>query len=109
MQSRFDAQGYNNSTLIAIDKLGDRILGYMSKQENEKLRDELQTYKMAASQSNQNAVLMAAMDANKAEILRRTGSECPIAAYVVNPQTPVTFRQDCGCYNDFAYGRGFAA
>lgn len=30
--------------------------------------------------------LMAAMDANKAEILRRTGSECPIPAYVVpNP------------------------
>ena len=109
MQSRFDAQGYNNSTLIAIDKLGDRIIGYMSKQETEKLRDELQTYKMAASQSNQNAVLMAAMDANKAEILRRTGTECPAPCFVVNPPTPVTFRQDCGCYNDFAYGRGFAA
>lgn len=111
MQSRFDAQGYNNNTLIAIDKLGDRIIGYMSKQETEKLRDELQTYKMAASQSNQNAVLMAAMDANKAEILRRTGSECPSAAYIVNPPTPVTFRQGCGCGNGgYTYGQaGFAA
>lgn len=111
MQSRFDAQGYNCNTLQAIDKLGDRIIGYMSKQETEKLRDELQTYRLAASQANQNNVLMAAMDANKAEILRRTGSECPSAAYIVNPPTPVTFRQGCGCGNGgYTYGQaGFAA
>ena len=109
MQSRFDAQGYNCNTLQAIDKLGDRIIGYMSNNETQKLRDELQTYKLAASQSNQNAVLMAAMDANKAEILRRTGSECPSAAYIVNPPTPVTFRQGCGCGNGYAYGQGYAA
>ncbi len=107
MQNRFDAQGYNCTTLQAIDKLGDRIIGFMSNSETQKLRDELQTYKLAASQSNQNAVLMAAMDANKAEILRRTGSECPSAAYIVNPPTPVTFRQGCGCNNNYA--QGFAA
>ncbi len=44
---------------------------------------------LAASQSNQNAVLMAAMDANKAELLRRTGAECPVPAYWVQPPTPV--------------------
>ena len=38
------------------------------------------------SQSNQNAVLRAAIDASTAEIIRRTGNECPIPAYVVpNP------------------------
>ena len=55
------------------------------------LQAENQSLKLAASQSNQNAVLMAAMDANKAEILRRTGAECPTPAYVVQPPQPVTF------------------
>lgn len=55
------------------------------------LQQENQTLRLAASQSNQNAVLMAAMDANKAEILRRTGAECPTAAYIVQPPTPVSF------------------
>lgn len=61
---------------------------------------------MQVSQANQNAVLMAAMDANKAEILRRTGSECPTPCFVVNPPTPVNFRQGC-CNN--GYANGFAA
>ena len=67
------------------------------------LENENQSLKLAASQSNQNAVLMAAMDANKAEILRRTGAECPTPAYVVQPPQPVTFpnwcNTGCGCYN----------
>lgn len=38
------------------------------------------------SQSNQNAVIRAAIDASTAEIIRRTGNECPVPAYVVpNP------------------------
>lgn len=62
------------------------------------LENENQSLKLAASQSNQNAVLMAAMDANKAEILRRTGAECPTPAYVVQPPQPVTFPNfGCGC------------
>ena len=59
------------------------------------LENENQSLKLAASQSNQNAVLMAAMDANKAEILRRTGAECPTPAYVVQPPQPVTFPNWC--------------
>lgn len=68
----------------------------------------------AVSQSNQNAVLRAAIDASTAEIIRRTGNECPVPAYVVpNPNccygnplgvgttyglNPFTFgRNDCGC------------
>ena len=62
------------------------------------LENENQSLKLAASQSNQNAVLMAAMDANKAEILRRTGAECPTPAYVVQPPQPVTLANFCkGC------------
>ena len=62
------------------------------------LESENQGLKLAASQANQNAVLMAAMDANKAEILRRTGAECPTPAYWVNPPTPVQVPcGGCGC------------
>ena len=52
------------------------------------LESENQSLKLSASQASQNAVLMAAMDANKAEILRRTGAECPTPAYVVQPPPP---------------------
>lgn len=47
------------------------------------------------SQLNQNAVLGARIDAAVAEILRRTGNDCPTAAYIVQPPTPVTFPTNC--------------
>ena len=66
------------------------------------LESENNSLKLSASQANQNAVLMAAMDANKAEILRRTGAECPTAAYIVQPPQPVTFPTNCcGQFNGF--------
>ena len=74
------------------------ILDAMNQNYIRTLENENQSLKLAASQSNQNAVLMAAMDANKAEILRRTGAECPTPAYVVQPPQPVTFPNFCG-YN----------
>lgn len=81
------------------------ILDYLSTAETQRLRDEVQTLRLAASQSNQNAVLMAAMDANKAEILRRTGAECPTAAYLVNAPTPVNFPvNSCGQVQFGGYG-----
>lgn len=95
MQSRFDAQAYNCNTLQAIDKLGDRIIDYMSNEKVQALRDENQALRLAASQSNQNAVLRAAIDASTAEIIRRTGNDCPVPAYVVNGPTPVNFPTNC--------------
>lgn len=78
------------------------ILDFLTNSEMEKLRAENQNLKLAASQSNQNAVLMAAMDANKAEILRKTGAECPTAAYIVQPPQPVTFPvNSCGQFAGF--------
>lgn len=84
------------------------ILDFMTNSKLEDLRAENQNLKLAASQSNQNAVLMAAMDANKAEILRRTGAECPTAAYIVQPPQPVTFPvNSCGTFSGYGnYGNG---
>ena len=80
------------------------ILDFLTQDKIATLTAENQNLKLTASQANQNAVLMAAMDANKAEILRRTGAECPTPAYVVQPPTPVHFPyNNCGC-NNFAYG-----
>ena len=58
MQGRFDAQMYNNSTLMAIDKLGDRIIDYMCQNEKAALRDENFALKLAASQAHQNQYLV---------------------------------------------------
>ncbi|MDD6964090.1 MAG: hypothetical protein PUJ52_03405 [Firmicutes bacterium] len=69
------------------------ILDYLCQKETADLRAENQALKLAASQSNQNAVLQAAMDANTAEILRRT-APLPVPAYQVpNPNT----YYGCGC------------
>lgn len=67
------------------------ILDFLVQDKISTLQNENQSLKLAASQSNQNAVLKAFMDANTAEILRRTGAECPTAAYLVQPPTPVNF------------------
>lgn len=96
MQSRFDAQTYNCNTLQAIDKLGDRIIDYMAAERLQTLRDENQALRMAANLSNQNAVFGARIDAAVAELLRRTGNDCPTAAYLVQPPTPVNFPTN-GC------------
>ena len=80
------------------------ILDFLTQDKIATLTAENQNLKLAASQANQNSVLMAAMDANKAEILRRTGAECPTAAYIVQPPTPVNFTNNgCG-YTGNGYG-----
>lgn len=83
-----------NTTRDVIDNANANsraILDFLTQDKIATLTAENQNLKFAASQSNQNAVLMAAMDANKAEILRRTGAECPTPAYLVNAPTPVSF------------------
>lgn len=91
----------HNSTRDIIDNQNANsraILDFLTQDKIATLQAENQSLKLAASQSSQNAVLMAAMDANKAEILRRTGAECPTPAYWVNPPTPVQVPcGGCGC------------
>ena len=80
MQNRFDAQTYNCNTLQAIDKLGDRIIDFMTQDRIAALTAENQGLKFAASQQAQNAYLVNALK-----------EPCPIPAYFVpNP--------NC-CYN----------
>ena len=59
------------------------------------LERENSDLRMNALISNSNAVNQAARDAQTAELLRRTGHDCPTAAYVVQPPTPVTFPSWC--------------
>lgn len=88
------------------------ILDFLTQDKIQTLQAENQSLKFAASQANQNSVLMAAMDANKAELLRRTGHDCPTAAYIVQPPTPVNFPVN-GCgqvqWGNWSNGCGCAA
>lgn len=83
------------------------ILDYLCQEKISDLQAENQTLKLAASQANQNATLMAAMDANTAQIIRRTGNDCPIPAYVVQPPAQVTFPTNCcGQFNGGGWNNG---
>ena len=88
MQNRYDAQTANCGTLQAIDKLGDRIIGYLSNKEAQDLRDEVQSYRLAASQAKQNQYLI--------DQLR----PCPVPAYITCNPYAASYgfgRNDCGC------------
>lgn len=92
-----------------IDNQNANYRGLMDFLVQEKLSSkdaEIAKLNNALSQSNQNAVIRAAIDASTAEIIRRTGNDCPIPAYWVNPPTPVQapcswtnggFNGGCGC------------
>lgn len=89
-----------NTTRDIIDNANANsraILDFLTQDKIATLQAENQSLKLAASQSNQNAVLMAAMDANQAELIRRLGRDCPIPAYFVpNPNCCYTPCGTCG-------------
>lgn len=90
MQNRFDAQAYNCNTLQAIDKLGDRIIGFMSEEKMQTLRDENQALRLAASQSAQNQYLVNQL------------RPCPVPAFIAcNPYSSIY-----GGYNGAGNGCG---
>ncbi len=77
-QTRDIIENANNNTRAILD--------FLTNEKLDSLRAENQNLRLRASQSDQNAVIRAAIDASTAEIIRRTGNECPIPAYVVpNP------------------------
>ena len=85
MQNRFDMAQYNNATMQAIDKVGDRIVDYLAAEKTQALRDENFALRLAASQSQQNAYLLNQLN------------PCPIPAYITcNPKAPVNYG-GCGC------------
>lgn len=96
----------NTNTRDTIDNANSGIRAIMDKlcqMEYNGLNDkyqaalaENQSLRTAQNIYQQNAYLTAAMDANTANIIRRTGSDCPIPAYVVpNP--------NC-CYDNYGFG-----
>lgn len=88
----------NNSTRDILESNNNNtraILDFLTKDKIDTLQSENQSLRLAASQANQNAVLTAAMDANVAEIIRRTGNDCPVPAYIVNGPTPINFPTNC--------------
>lgn len=97
----------NNSTRDILENANNNtrsILDFLVQDKISTLQAENQSLKLAASLGNQNAVLMAAMDANTAQIIRRTGNEYPSPCFVVQPPTPVNFPNfgcGCGCGNGF--------
>lgn len=96
----------NNNTRDIIDSqnAGTRaILDYLCQDKISTLQNEVQSLRLAASQANQNAAIGAMINASEANIIRRTGNDCPIPAYVVNPPVPQTF---CGNGYNFTGGCG---
>lgn len=97
----------NNSTRDILENANNNtrsILDFLVQDKISTLQAENQSLKLAASQANQNAVLMAAMDANTAQIIRRTGNDYPSPCFVVQPPTPVNFPNfgcGCGCGNGY--------
>ena len=63
------------------------LMDFMVQSKISALESENQALKMAASQSNQNAVLQAAMDANTAELIRRI-NPAPVPSYQVPAPYP---------------------
>lgn len=89
------------------------LMDFMVQSKIDTLRTENESLRLRASQSEQNAVLRAAIDASTAEIIRRTGSECPVPAYVVpNPNCcygnplGVGYNGNYGGYNNGGCGCG---
>ena len=71
------------------------ILDFLTQDKIATLTAENQSLKFQASQTAQNAYIGATVDAGIAEIIRRTGHDCPIPAYITpNP--------NC-CYNYGVY------
>lgn len=100
----------NNNTRDIIDSqnAGTRaILDYLCQDKISTLQSENQALRLAASQSNQNAVIGARIDAATAEILRKTGSDCPLPAYIVQPPQPVSFATNCSGQATFNNGYGY--
>ena len=101
-----------STTRDLIDNQNANFRALMDYQVNREMREKdakIAELQNAASQAAQNAYLTAAMDANVATILRRTGHDYPTASYLVQPPTPVNFPTNgCGTvqfgYNGYTGG-----
>ena len=81
------------------------ILDFLTRDKIATLTAENQSLKFQASQTAQNAYIGATVDSAVAELIRRTGNDCPQPAFVVQPPQPVTFPTNC-CGNVNYAGNG---
>ena len=98
-----------STTRDLIDNQNANFRALMDYQVNREMREKdakIAELQNAASQAAQNAYLTAAMDANVATILRRTGHDCPTAAYLVQAPTPVSFPVNACGQVQFGYNGG---
>lgn len=87
-----------NSTRDIIDNANANsraILDFLTQDKISTLTAENQALKFQASQTAQNAYIGATVDSAVAELIRRTGNDCPQPAFVVQPPQPVTFPTNC--------------
>ena len=87
-----------NTTRDVIDNANANsraILDFLTQDKIATLTAENQSLKFAASQSAQNAYIGATVDSAVAELIRRTGNDCPQPSYIVQPPQPVTFPTNC--------------
>lgn len=100
-------QAINMQTRDIIDNANANyrgIMDFMVQTKIDALQSENEALRLKASQADQNAVLRAAIDASTAEIIRRTGNECPVPAYVV-PNPNCCYGNPLGIgYNYGGYG-----
>lgn len=101
----------HSTTRDIIDNQNANYRGLMDFLVSEKLASkdaQISDLRLRASQADQNAVIRAAIDASTAEILRRTGHDCPSAAYLVQPPTPVNFPVNgCGTVQFGGWGNNY--
>ena len=99
-----------NTTRDIIDNANANsraILDFLTTDKINTLTAENQALRFQASQTAQNAFIGATIDAGVAELIRRTGNDCPQPAYVVQPPQPVTFPTNCcGTVNYASNGCG---
>ncbi len=82
------------------------ILDFLTNDKISTLQAENTALKFAASQSAQNAFITANQEAQTATLLRRLGADCPTAAYLVQPPTPVNFPLNACGQVQFGYNGG---
>lgn len=101
-------QAINTQTRDIIDNQNANYRGIMDFLVTEKLAAKdarIAQLENQVGRAEQNAFTGARIDAAVAEVLRRTGNECPTAAYIVQPPTPVNFPTN-GC-GTVQFGGGY--
>lgn len=95
----------NTRDIIDAQNAGTRAVLDFLVQEKMAAKDAtIADLRMQVSQSNQNNYLAATIDAAKAELIRRTGHDYPVASYLVQPPTPINFPLNACGQVQFGYG-----